>query len=107
MKIWVKANSLLLTEYELLMLLLGPSAHGRAPTLVSPVVVWIKCLRIKNPLNISLVDPGPLSVFTQAVELACPQGVVRCRSYVQPLHVLEAVEPIIVLFRLPRFVDAF
>ena len=82
-KIWVNIKvALLLTQYELLVLLLCPSAHGRASTLVSPVVVRIKCLGIKDSLNISLMDPGPLSISSQAVELACPLGVVRCRSYV-------------------------
>lgn len=80
-KYTVKINSLLLTEYELLMLFLGPSAHGRASSLVSAVVVRLKSLGIENPLDISLVDPGPLSTFAQAVELAST-GVVGGRGYV-------------------------
>ena len=79
---WSKINSSLLTQYELLMFLLGPPAHRRASTLVSPVVIRVKCLGVKDPLDISLVDPGLFSMFAQAIELACPQRVVRARGNV-------------------------
>lgn len=72
-KICCKIGQSLLTQYELLVFLLGPSTHGRASSLFSPVVFGINGLGIEDPLDISLVDLRLLSIFTQAVVLACPR----------------------------------
>ena len=80
--------SILLTEYELLMLLLCPSTLGRSVTLLGPdIVVYLKWLSIKNPLDVFLVDLSLLSVFTQTVKLGCHLGVVYGLRNLHSVHV--------------------